>query len=109
MADFFSPELTVVQDADRLDAVGAIGIARTFNYGGFKGRELYNPAILPMIGMTKAQYKCSTAPTINYFYEKLLTLKDRMNTVTGREMAEQSHQYMELYLSQFLREWDGIS
>lgn len=107
--DFFSMEFAVVQDADRLDAMGAIGIARAFNYGGFKGRELYNPTIKPMDGMTKERYKSSTAPTINHFYEKLLLLKDRMNTETGRRMAEQRHQFMVEYLSQFFREWDGIA
>lgn len=106
--DFFSTELAVVQDADRLDAIGAIGIARAFNYGGYIGRELYNPTIAPMVGMTKAQYKSSSAPTINHFYEKLLLLKDRMNTATGRKMAEQRHQFMELYLNQFFKEWDGV-
>ena len=106
--DFFSMELAVVQDADRLDAIGAIGIARAFNYGGYIGRELYNPTIAPMVGMTKAQYKSSSAPTINHFYEKLLLLKDRMNTATGRKMAEQRHQFMELYLNQFFKEWDGV-
>ena len=105
--DFCSTELAVVQDADRLDAIGAIGIARAFNYGGYIGRELYNPTIAPMVGMTKAQYKSSSAPTINHFYEKLLLLKDRMNTATGRKMAEQRHQSMEQYLNQFFREWDG--
>jgi uncharacterized protein len=105
--DFFSTELAVVQDADRLDAMGAIGLARAFNYGGFKGRELYNPAIKPAAGMTKEQYKSSSAPTINHFYEKLLLLKDRMNTQTGRKMAEKRHQFMELYLDRFFREWDG--
>jgi uncharacterized protein len=106
-ADFSSSELAVVQDADRLDAIGAIGIARTFNYGGYKGRELYNPAIKPVCGMTVEQYKSSTAPTINHFYEKLLLLKDRMNTETGKKMAEQRHRFMELYLEQFFREWQG--
>jgi uncharacterized protein len=106
--DFFSLEFAVVQDADRLDALGAIGIARTFNYGGFKGRELYNPSVKPALGMTKEEYKSSSAPTINHFYEKLLLLKDRMNTATGRKMAEQRHQFMERYLSQFFREWDGV-
>jgi len=106
---FFSPELAVIQDADRLDALGAIGIARTFNYGGFKGREMYNPSIKPAIGMTRDQYKNSDAPTINHFYEKLLLLKDRMNTTSGRNMAEQRHQFMLSYLEQFYREWDGIS
>lgn len=104
--DFFSMELAVVQDADRLDALGAIGIARTFNYGGYKGRELYNPLIKPAIGMTEDQYKNSHAPTINHFYEKLLLLKDRMNTETGRNMAEQRHRFMEQYLEQFFREWN---
>jgi uncharacterized protein len=92
---FKSPELDVVQDADCLDALGAIGIARTFNYGGFKNREIYNPTIPPNLNMTTAEYKSSTAPTINHFYEKLLLLKDRMNMPTGQAMAEQRHQYME--------------
>lgn len=104
---FSSPELDVVQDADRLDAIGAIGIARTFNYGGFKNRELYNPDIPPNLNMTKEEYKKSTAPTINHFYEKLLLLKDRMNTETGKQLAEQRHQFMEQYLEQFYKEWSG--
>lgn len=104
---FHSPELAVVQDADRLDAIGAIGIARAFNYGGHKGRGLYDPAILPNLHMSKEEYKHSTAPTINHFYEKLLLLKDRMNTETGRRMAEERHRFMEHYLEQFYREWNG--
>ncbi|MCX6304348.1 MAG: HD domain-containing protein [Bacteroidetes bacterium] len=104
---FFSMELAVVQDADRLDAIGAIGIARAFNYGGFRGRELYNPSIAPVSGMTVAQYQNSHAPTINHFYEKLLLLKDRMNTATGRKMAEQRHRFMEHYLQHFFSEWQG--
>ena len=104
---FFSPELAVVQDADRLDALGAIGIARAFNYGGYKGRELYDPSKKPVIGMTAEEYKKSNAPTINHFYEKLLLLKDRMNTDTGREMAEERHRFLETYLEHFYREWDG--
>jgi uncharacterized protein len=105
---FSSPELAVVQDADRLDALGAIGIARAFNYGGFKNRELYNPAIAPDLHMTKETYKKATAPTINHFYEKLLLLKDKMNTITGRQMAEERHVFMETFLAQFYREWEGI-
>ena len=83
---FHSPELAIVQDSDRLEAIGAIGIARAFNYGGFKGREIYNPEIKPNLNMTKAEYKNSTAPTINHFYEKLLLLKDKMNTPTGKRL-----------------------
>lgn len=104
---FYSLELAVVQDADRLDAIGAIGIARTFNYGGFKNRLLYDPAIKPDLFMNVEQYKNSTAPTINHFYEKLLLLKDRMNTVTGKKMAEQRHAFMQAYLEQFFLEWEG--
>ena len=104
---FTSPELDVVQDADRLDALGAIGIARTFNYGGFKNRKLYDPSIKSQLDMTPEEYKASTAPTINNFYEKLLLLRDRMNTKTGRSIAEKRHQYMEAFLKQFYAEWEG--
>jgi len=104
---FHSKELEVVQDADRLDAIGAIGIARCFNYGGFKNRQLYNPDIKPNIKMTKEEYKNSNAPTINHFYEKLLLLKDRMNTNTGKRIASDRHAFMELYLKQFYNEWEG--
>lgn len=104
---FKSPELDVVQDADRLDALGAIGIARTFNYGGFKNRTLFDPEIKPNLNMSKEEYKASTEPTINHFYEKLLLLKDKMNTKTGKRIAEKRHQFMELYLQQFYDEWDG--
>ena len=106
---FSSFELDVVQDADRLDAIGAIGIARTFNYGGFKNRGIYNPEIKPDLNMTKEEYKNSTSPTINHFYEKLLLLKDRMNTETGKKIAQQRHQFMEQYLKQFYNEWNGIN
>ena len=104
---FKSPELDVVQDADRLDAIGAIGIARAFNYGGHKGRELYNPNIAPNLDMTKEEYKNSTAPSLNHFYEKLLLLRDRMNTSTGKLMAEHRHQFLEQYLEEFYQEWNG--
>jgi len=106
---FKSPELDVVQDADRLDAIGAVGIARCFNYGGFKNRPLYNPEIAPNLNMTKEEYKNSESPTINHFYEKLLLLKDKMNTVTGKKIAEERHQYMETFLQQFYNEWNGES
>lgn len=104
---FHSMELDIVQDADRLDALGAIGIARTFNYGGFKNRTLYDPVIAPNLTMTKEEYKASTAPTLNHFYEKLLLLKDRMNTPTGKTIAEGRHQYMVDFLTQFHAEWRG--
>ena len=105
---FTSIELEVVQDADRLDAIGAIGIARCFNYGGFKNRALYDPEIIPDLNMTKEAYKNSTAPTINHFYEKLLLLKDDMNTVSGKKIAAKRHIFMEAYLQQFYDEWNGL-
>lgn len=104
---FTSKELEIVQDADRLDAIGAVGIARTFNYGGFKNREIYNPEIEPNLKMTKEEYKNSNAPTINHFYEKLLLLKDKMNTETGKKIAAQRHDFMVTFLDQFYKEWNG--
>ncbi|WP_411029538.1 HD domain-containing protein [Spongiimicrobium sp. 3-5] len=104
---FTSKELQVVQDADRLDAIGAIGIARAFNYGGFKNRVLYDPEVAVQTEMTREAYKKSEAPTINHFHEKLLLLKDKMNTVSGRLLAKKRHQYMMDYLEQFHNEWNG--
>jgi uncharacterized protein len=104
---FTSKELEIVQDADRLDAIGAIGIARCFNYGGFKNRALFNPEIAPKMNMSKDEYKKNDSPTINHFYEKLLLLKDKMNTETGKKIALERHKYMENFLSQFYAEWEG--
>lgn len=100
-------EAAVVQDADRLDAMGAVGIARTFAYGGHKNRLIYDPAVPPVIHADFSSYKKSTAPTINHFFEKLLLLKDRMNTKTAKSIAEKRHIFMENYLEQFFDEWDA--
>lgn len=105
---YHSEALEILQDADRLDALGAIGIARTFNYGGYKNREIYNPNIQPQPDQTKAAYKNSTAPTINHFYEKLLLLKDQMHTHTGRELAQERHDFLLNFLAQFYDEWNFL-
>jgi uncharacterized protein len=98
----------IVQDSDKLDALGAIGVARTFSYGGYFGVPMYLPSVKPTIHTSFEQYKKNAASTINHFYEKLLLLKDRMHTRAARKIAQRRHKFMETYLKEFYSEWKGL-
>lgn len=102
-----SVEAAIVQDADRLDAIGAIGIARAFAYGGKKGQSIYDPSISIRTSMTNEEYRKGKSSSINHFYEKLLKLKEKMNTKSGTEIAERRHAFMESFLHEFYNDWNG--
>ena len=104
---FNSREMEVVQDADRLDAIGAVGIARVFSFGGHKGNPIHDPTMKPKLNMTKEEYKKSNGTSLNHFYEKLFLLKDKMNTETGRAIANSRHEYMQAYVDRFYKEFEG--
>ena len=107
LREFNSIELEIIQDADMLDWIGAIWVWRTFVYWGNKWREMYNPEIKPKLNMTKQEYRNDTWPTINHFYEKLLLLKDKMNTKAGWKIAKKRHEFMKVFLEEFMLEWEG--